>query len=112
MAKDAYRVQITVRLKPEDKDYFSTATQRVGMDPSVAARQILELVVERMRRGGDFIDALHELKVRWNVPGQSEVERRIAAAQKALGEFKSREEQEAILETIEQFEKTRAARGA
>ena len=35
---------------------------------SVAARQILELYVQRLRDGGDWIDALHELKSAWNVP--------------------------------------------
>ena len=65
---DTTRVQITIRLRPEDKDFFAEETEHCGLEPSVAARQILELVIQRMRAGGDFVDALHELKNTWRVP--------------------------------------------
>lgn len=62
------RIQMTVRLKVEDKDFFSVNTEACGIEASVAARQILELVIQRMRAGADYLDALHELKSTWRVP--------------------------------------------
>lgn len=35
------------------------------MELSIAVRQLLELAYERLQRGGDWIDALHELKTAW-----------------------------------------------
>ena len=67
-AEDTARVQITIRLRPDDKVFFAEETEDCGLEPSVAARQILELVIQRMRAGGDFLDALHELKSVWRVP--------------------------------------------
>lgn len=68
MASDSRRVQFSLRLRESDKLAFSTAAERCGMDPSVAARTLLELVVQRIDAGGDMIDALHELKTAWHVP--------------------------------------------
>lgn len=68
MSKSANKVPITVRLAPDDKDFFTEHAERCGIEPGVAARQILELYVQRLREGGDWIDALHELKSAWNVP--------------------------------------------
>ncbi|MGA1341832.1 MAG: hypothetical protein ACO33A_02115 [Hyphomonas sp.] len=68
MSKSNNRVPLTVRLDPDDKDFFAQHAERCGIEPSVAARQILELYVQRLRDGGDWIDALHELKSAWNVP--------------------------------------------
>lgn len=62
MASDAQRVQLSVRLKSEDKDFFAAEAEACGLEPSIAARQIIELVIRRMREGGDFVDALHLLK--------------------------------------------------
>ena len=62
MSRPQSRVQLTVRLNASDKDYFADQASRCGLEPGVAARQILELYVQRMRNGGDFIDALHDLK--------------------------------------------------
>lgn len=68
MATDAGRVQLSVRLDADDKEFFAQATEACGIEPSVAARQLLELVVQRMRGGADYIDALHELKTLWKLP--------------------------------------------
>lgn len=65
MPKQANRVALTVRLDADDKAFFSEEAERCGLEPSVAARQILELYVRRMRAGGDFVDALFELKSAW-----------------------------------------------
>lgn len=77
MTADANRVQMTVRLRTADKEFFAANTELCGIEASVAARQILELVIQRMRAGGDFVDALHELKTTWRVPRQDEIERRL-----------------------------------
>ncbi len=62
MSQPVSRVQLTVRLNADDKAFFAEEATRCGLEPGVAARQILELYVQRMRDGGDFIDALHALK--------------------------------------------------
>lgn len=105
--RSGHRVQLSVRLSESDKDYFGAQAEAAGLEPSVAIRQILELVIQRMRTGRDFLDAVHELKTAWGVPAQSEIDRRIAAAQKALSELNSRDDQVALLDTIEQFGRTR-----
>lgn len=68
MATEARTAQFSVRLHERDKTLFTQGTERCGMDPSVAVRQIVELAVQRLEKGGDFIDALHELKRAWGVP--------------------------------------------
>lgn len=68
MPGEANRVQMTIRLKESDKDFLAAGAEQCGIEAGVAARQILELVVQRMRAGGDYIDALHELKSIWSVP--------------------------------------------
>lgn len=68
MASEARTAQFSVRLHERDKQRFSEATESCGMDPSVAVRQIVELAVQRLDEGGDFLDALHELKKAWGVP--------------------------------------------
>lgn len=62
MASDTSRVQMTVRLKSDDKDFFARMAEDCGLEASVAARQILELFVQRMRTGADYVDTLHEVK--------------------------------------------------
>jgi len=66
--KATNRVQLSVRLDATDREFFSENTEACGLEPSVAARQLLELVVQRMRQGGDYVDALHELKTLWRLP--------------------------------------------
>lgn len=64
---DANRVQLSVRLDRPDKEFFGEQTERCGLEPSVAARQIIELMCQRMRAGADYIEALVELRNAWNV---------------------------------------------
>ncbi len=61
MAEATIREPLTVRLRAEDKEFFSSASERSGLEPSVAARQILELVIQRMRSDGDFVVTLGTL---------------------------------------------------
>lgn len=68
MASEPRRLQFSVRVSERDKNVFSAHVERCGMDPSVAVRTLVELAVQRLERGGDFIDALHELKKAWGVP--------------------------------------------
>ena len=56
------RVPLTVRLRPDDKDFFTEAAEQSGLEPSIAARQVLEIVINRLRTGGDFVDAVHAMK--------------------------------------------------
>lgn len=58
MSKTANKTPLTVRLDPESKRLFSEEAERCGLDAGVAARQILELYVQRLRDGGDYIQTL------------------------------------------------------
>ncbi|MCI4643315.1 MAG: hypothetical protein MRY64_00855 [Hyphomonadaceae bacterium] len=73
MAASAKSVQLAIRLREEQKTKFREAAERSGMDPSFAARQLLELVLERVETGGDMMDALYEIRqaLRQQVPGQA-----------------------------------------
>jgi hypothetical protein len=99
------RVQFSLRLSSRDKERFSAAAERCGLDPSAAARQLIELVVQRIDAGGDFIDALHELKTVWGVPKQSELEVRLEGLAKALASFRPPEDQSALVDKIEAVER-------
>lgn len=61
MAAETVRAPLTVRLRPEDKEYFYTLTERSGLEPSIAARQVLELVIQAMRNDQDFVVTLNTL---------------------------------------------------
>jgi hypothetical protein len=61
MADAAVRVPLTVRLRPDDKVFFSELTERSGLEPSIAARQVLELVIQTMRTDNDFVTTLNTL---------------------------------------------------
>jgi hypothetical protein len=111
MPSDARRVQFSIRLRPEDKAAFSEAAERCGIDPSVAARQLIELVVQRLQSGGDLFDAIHELKSTWRVPRRSELEIRLDALTKALSTFKPADDQTALVDKIEAVEKELQERG-
>jgi hypothetical protein len=102
MSPDA-RVQMTVRLRVDDKEFFATATERCGIEASVAARQILELLIQRLRVGGDFLDALHELKTTWRAPL---LQRELEEPRKALTHPGPADAQEALLRRIEEIERT------
>ena len=58
MTKSANKTPLTVRLDPESKRLFSQEAERCGLEAGVAARQILELYVQRLRDGGDYIQTL------------------------------------------------------
>lgn len=66
--KTANRQPLTVRLDPESKKLFSEEAEKCGLEPGVAARQILELYVQRLRESGDYIQTLadfsHAMKTR------------------------------------------------
>jgi len=59
---DANRVPLTIRLKPEDKEIFVGAAEEAGVEPGIAARQVLELVIKRLREENDFLNALIDVK--------------------------------------------------
>ena len=58
MSKTANRQPLTVRLDPESKKLFSEEAEKCGLEPGVAARQILDLYVQRLRESGDYIQTL------------------------------------------------------
>jgi len=58
MSKTANKQPLTVRLDPDSKRLFSEEAERCGLEPGVAARQILELYVQRLRESGDYIQTL------------------------------------------------------
>lgn len=60
MTKTANREPLTVRLDPESKKLFSVEAEKCGLEPGVAARQILELYVQRLRESGDYIQTLSD----------------------------------------------------
>lgn len=62
LAQQDIRQPVTVRLKPEAKALWSKHCAKAGLEPGTAARVIIELMVEYMRSGPDFIDALYALK--------------------------------------------------
>lgn len=99
------RTQFSFRLGAREKRRFSDAAEQCGMDPSSAARALVELVVQRLDAGGDFLDAIHELKSAWGVPRQSDLEMRLESLTKTLATFKPRGDQEALLDKIEEVER-------
>jgi hypothetical protein len=58
MSKTANKQPLTVRLDPDSKRVFALEAERCGLEPGVAARQILELYVQRLRESGDYIQTL------------------------------------------------------
>ena len=100
MTTDVPRVQFSFRLGAREKERFSRAAEQCGVDPSAAARQLIELVVQRLDAGGDLIDAMHELKTTWGVPRRSELEARLDSLTKALATFKPPEDQRALVDKI------------
>ena len=47
---------LTVRLDPDTKRLFSEQAEKCGLEPGVAARQILELYVQRLRAGSIVVN--------------------------------------------------------
>jgi hypothetical protein len=60
MTKTTNRQPLTVRLDPESKKLFAEEAEKCGLEPGVAARQILELYVQRLRESGDYIQTLSD----------------------------------------------------
>jgi len=60
MTKTANRQPLTVRLDPDSKKLFAEEAEKCGLEPGVAARQILELYVQRLRESGDYIQTLSD----------------------------------------------------
>ena len=60
MSKTTNRQPLTVRLDPESKQLFAEEAEKCGLEPGVAARQILELYVQRLRESGDYIQTLSD----------------------------------------------------
>ncbi|MBI3439796.1 MAG: hypothetical protein HY054_14310 [Proteobacteria bacterium] len=98
------RVQFSMRLRPQDKDTFSAAAEQCGIDPSVAARQLIELVVQRIELGGDLLDAIHELKTAWGVPRRSPIQNRLAALNRAVANFTPSNDLSSLEDKIEAIE--------
>lgn len=61
MADANVRVPLTIRLRPDDKEFFTELAERSGLEPSIAARQVIELMIQRMRDDGDFVVTLGTL---------------------------------------------------
>lgn len=61
-ASQTIRQPITVRLKAEDKVLFARGAEECGLEAGTAARQIIELVVQRMRSDADYVDVLQIVK--------------------------------------------------
>lgn len=59
---DPNRVPLTVRLRPDDKTLFVEAAEKCGLEPGIAARQVLELMVKRLRDDDDFLEALLDMR--------------------------------------------------
>lgn len=58
----ARRVQFSMRLDEATKHDFSAASQRAGLDPSAAARCLLELCVQRLEVEPDLLAVLHSFR--------------------------------------------------
>jgi len=52
------RVPLTVRLKPEDRDLFVKVAEECGLEGGTAARQLVELVIKRLRKEPNYLSAL------------------------------------------------------
>ncbi|MGD2132953.1 MAG: hypothetical protein PVI23_09180 [Maricaulaceae bacterium] len=59
---DVKRVPITVRLRPGDKEVFVEAAEKCGLEPSIAARQVLELLVMKLKRENNLLSALLQIQ--------------------------------------------------
>jgi hypothetical protein len=52
------RVPLTVRLKPEDRDLFVQVAEECGLEGGTAARQLVELMIKRLRKEPNYLAAL------------------------------------------------------
>lgn len=58
----AEREPVTVRLTPEHKRLLDMKAEEAGLESGTAARQLVELAINRMAKGTDFIDVLQLVK--------------------------------------------------
>jgi hypothetical protein len=59
---DSNKVPLTIRLRPEDKETFVKASEEAGLEPSVAARQLMDLVIRRLREDDDLMRAMLDVR--------------------------------------------------
>lgn len=109
---------LSVRIPERDKAALVAAAAECGVEPSVAIRQVVDLMARRFEAGADFWDVMREMKAALQGPRPSEIERRIAAVQRALAEWKPADAQEGLLEQLDELERqliavqrTRAGKG-
>ncbi|MEJ0061500.1 MAG: hypothetical protein WDM79_18915 [Terricaulis sp.] len=57
MADDT-RIQLTVRLKREDHSIFVQAAEECGLEGGTAARQLVEMMIKRLRHDNNLLAAL------------------------------------------------------
>lgn len=57
MADDT-RIQLTVRLKREDHSIFVQAAEECGLEGGTAARQLVEMIIKRLKYDNNFLSAL------------------------------------------------------
>ncbi len=56
------RVPFTVRLRADDKNVLTEAAEQSGLEAATAARQVLELMIRRLRAEGDYLTALRDMR--------------------------------------------------
>lgn len=61
-------VHLSVRVDPAHKALLQARAEESGLELSDAVRQLLNLAHARLARGGDWLDALQELKSAWLQP--------------------------------------------
>ena len=101
---DTRTAHLSVRIPEKAKEALSKATAAAGVDPSIAIRQVVEMMVRRFEAGADFWDVMHEMKSAMDTK-QTEIERRLAAAHRALAEFKPAPAQDELLSRIDELER-------
>ena len=56
------RAPFTVRLRAADRIVLAHAAEQSGLEAATAARQVLELMIKRLRTDGDYLTALCEMR--------------------------------------------------
>lgn len=100
MSSEARMVQFSLRLDPADKATLTEAAELCDTDASSIARELLELVAERVRAGGSARDVLNELRVLWRERRLESLEQQLADANKRLDRFQAPESFEATCREI------------
>lgn len=95
---------LSVRVPERDKAALVAASTACGVDASVAVRQVVELMARRFEAGADFWDVMAELKAALQPSHDSEIERRITAAQKVLADLVPANDQSSLLDRLAALE--------